>query len=358
MFSYFPGGVIADHFSVRSLLTVSLLSTALGGLYMAQFPNQLGLSFLFAYWGVTTILLFWAALIRATREWGGNFSQGRAFGFLEGGRGLVAAAGASIAVLLFSTYLPTEIETATQMQRGMALQSVIYAYTLMTFAAGVLIWWLVPDDRNRKSLTVASPLLDMTQVFRLRAVWLQAIIVICAYSAYKGLDNYSLYVVQVLGMNEMESAQFTSIAAYLRPIAAIAAGFLADKFLTSRIINVLFTTLIICYAIFALASPPTMQANILYMNLVVSFIAVFGIRGVYFALLEETKIPTSTTGTAVGLISVIGFTPDIFFHSIAGRLLDAAPGPVGHQYFFAMLTVIATLGMVATIFLSNVSKRN
>ena len=108
MLSYFPGGAIADHFSARNLLALSLWTTALGGLYMALFPGQFGLSILFAYWGVTSILLFWAALIRATREWGGTFAQGRAFGFLDGGRGLVAAAAASFAVLSVGAVPPAQ----------------------------------------------------------------------------------------------------------------------------------------------------------------------------------------------------------------------------------------------------------
>ena len=47
--------------------------------------------FYVGFFGVTTILFFWAALIRATRDWGGNNAQGRAFGLLDGGRGLLAA---------------------------------------------------------------------------------------------------------------------------------------------------------------------------------------------------------------------------------------------------------------------------
>ena len=34
---------------------------------------------LWGFFGVSTILLFWAALIRATRDWGGPDAQGRAF---------------------------------------------------------------------------------------------------------------------------------------------------------------------------------------------------------------------------------------------------------------------------------------
>ncbi len=57
---------------------------------------------LYAFWGFTTICLFWAAMIRDTREWGGIGFQGRAFGWLEGGRGAVTALLATFAFLLFS----------------------------------------------------------------------------------------------------------------------------------------------------------------------------------------------------------------------------------------------------------------
>ncbi|MDH3942315.1 MAG: MFS transporter, partial [Xanthomonadales bacterium] len=87
MLSYFPGGPLADRFPARKLLAWSLWSTAAGGLYMATMPGFRGALIIWGFFGFTTILLFWAALIRATREWGGIKEQGRAFGFLEGGRG-------------------------------------------------------------------------------------------------------------------------------------------------------------------------------------------------------------------------------------------------------------------------------
>ncbi len=106
MLSYFPGGAIADRYSARGLMTLSLFATALGGFYMATFPGELEMALLYAYWGVTTIFLFWGALIKSTREWGGILSQGKAFGILDGGRGLIAAGFAVIAVAVFSSHLP------------------------------------------------------------------------------------------------------------------------------------------------------------------------------------------------------------------------------------------------------------
>ena len=119
LLAYFPGGAIADRFQARSLLALSLLATALGGLYMYTLPNVTGLYLLFAYWGLTSILLFWAALIKATRDWGGQHTQGLAFGVLDGGRGLVAALFATVALFTLGERLAaTGSSTA-------ALQSVI-----------------------------------------------------------------------------------------------------------------------------------------------------------------------------------------------------------------------------------------
>ena len=101
MLSYFLGGPLADRFAARKLLAWSLWCTAMGGAYMLTFPGYRGASVLWAIFGVTTILLFWAALIRATRDWGGTDRQGRAYGLLDGGRGLLAAAFATLAVGIF-----------------------------------------------------------------------------------------------------------------------------------------------------------------------------------------------------------------------------------------------------------------
>ena len=87
MAAYFFGGPLADKFRARTMLAVALTSTAAGGLVMMTVPPLSTLAILYAYWGITTIALFWAPLICATREWGSDYSQGRAFGLLDGGRG-------------------------------------------------------------------------------------------------------------------------------------------------------------------------------------------------------------------------------------------------------------------------------
>lgn len=351
MLAYFPGGALADRFSVRKLMSLSLLATGLGGFYFAQIPGQTELFFLFGWWGVTTIFLFWAAMIKATREWGGKLAQGKAFGILDGGRGLIAAGAATLAVLILSSILPESVENASDAERKEALVAVIYLYTFLTLLASILVWLFIADTDQSASPKSGSLLKGIKKVIKQKVVWLQAIIVVCAYSAYKGLDYYSLYAVDVLGMNEVDAAFFVSNASYLRAVSAIAAGFIVDRFSASKVIIWLFAALVISYILLSFLIPHTTTIPVIYANIIITFIAVYGLRGVYFALLEETKISGQLTGTAVGLISVIGYTPDVFFNSLAGRIIDATPGLGGHQHFYLMLSGFSMVGLITTVVL-------
>ena len=347
MIAYFPGGVIADRFSDRKLMTIALLATGIGGFYMLQIPGQMGLSVLFGYWGVSTILLFWAAMLRATRLWGGKTEQGEAFGILDGGRGLVAALVAWAAVIIFGNILSGDIQSSSIDEQTKALQAVITLYIAMTFLAAGLIWFLIPESKNTESDSFAKSFKGIKQVLRNRTVWLQAAIVITAYCGYRSLDYYSLYATEVLGMDDLSASKFVSNAAFIRPVAAVAAGFLADRISASKVIGRLFAVLIVVFILLALIKPTSFGEQIIYANLLVTFAAVYGIRGVYFALLSETQIKLNLTGTAVGVISVIGYTPDIFFASLAGRILDADPGIVGYQHLFLLMALFAAIGLIA-----------
>ena len=141
MLAYFLGGPLADRFSARKMMAFALVATSIGGLAMTSIPSLGPLKVLYGFWGVTTILLFWAPLIRATRAWGGGKLPGRAFGILDGGRGLVAAAIGSGAVALFSFFMPDVVQNATPDQRANAFRQVIVLFSGATFAAAVFVWF-------------------------------------------------------------------------------------------------------------------------------------------------------------------------------------------------------------------------
>lgn len=75
---------------------------------------------------------------------------------------------------------------------------------------------------------------------------------------------------------------------------------------------------------------------------------VYAARSLYFAVMERGQIPLVLTGTAVGLISLVGYTPDIFAGPAMGYLLDNSPGEEGHQHVFWMLALFSFIGSIAS----------
>lgn len=191
-------------------------------------------------------------------------------------------------------------------------------------------------------------------MLRIPAVWLQALIIFCAYVGYKGFDNYGLFAVQGFGLDEVEAASIVAIESWIRPLAAVGAGMLADRIRASRMIIWLFALLLASYVYFAFATPQPGAIWIMLGNTLLTCIAMFGLRGLYFALFEEAKIPLAVTGTAAGLVSVIGFMPDIFVTLVAGILIDRSPDLAGHQHFFLFLAAFATIGLLASLALTRV----
>jgi len=351
MLSYFPGGAIADHFSARTLLSLSLVATAAGGLVMATIPGASGMAVVYGFWGITTIFLFWGALIRATREWGGEQKQGVAFGLLESGRGVVAAVAATLMVTLLACFMPDDATLATDAERRTAFQAVILGYSAITFAIGLLAWFSIPAAGDLTGTSRPNPLRNMALVIRRPIIWAQAAIIVCAYCTYKAADYYALYLQQVMGHDEVEAARLASLGAYIRPVGAIVAGLIADRFNAARSIGVLFAVLGVSYAALTQLLPDAAGPAIIYINLCATLFAMFALRGIYFALLQETRTPRFITGAAVGLISVVGYTPEVFFAPVAGRILDATPGAGGFHNLFAFLALIMAIGIFVVVWL-------
>ncbi len=71
-------------------------------------------------------------------------------------------------------------------------------------------------------------------VLRSPAIWLQAVVIIAAYSAFKMIDNYGLYAQDAYGLSRAESAKLIANISYTRVGSAIIAGWVADRWLGVR----------------------------------------------------------------------------------------------------------------------------
>ena len=359
LLSYVYGGVITDKYSPRKLMSSALFLTALGGLVLASYPSYQTLQVLYGYWGFTSVFLFWGAMIKATRLWGGDNNQGKAFGFLDGGRGIVAASMGSIGVFIFSIILTTDIESASVIERQEAFRYVILFSSFMVAFIGLLVFIFLrnSEEKSANPMPSLNSLTNIKHVLKNESIWLLMIIIMCAYVGYKVTDFYSLYASEVMFYDQIEAAKVGAVQLYLRPIVCIMIGLLADKTKNMFWIIFGFITMLIGALIFSLGLIQPNMNFIFFLSLVVLAVGTYSIRALYFAVLKEAKVPFALTGTAVGLISVVGYSPDIFAGPIMGHLLDTYPGVVGHQYVYLMLVVFSVIGLIASLRFARLTKK-
>jgi len=356
MVSYFAGGPLADRFSARNLIVSALLATSLGGILMATIPAIGVLTALYAFWGLTTIFLFWGALIKTTRELG-SIHQGRTFGLLDGGRGLFAAVISSLSVLVFAAMLPAQVETATFDERSVALGRIIQGFAGMNVFSALLVWLFVPPTPKADTIADGGISLDgLKQVMVMKTVWCHAVIVLCAYVAYKSTDDFSLYARDAFGYNEVEAAQIGTISFWMRPLAAVCAGLLADRFNGPVMLVASFALVMAGSMVIATGMIIPGLPLLLVLVIATTSAGIYALHGLYFAIFGDAGVPALWTGSAVGVVSFIGFTPDIFMGPLMGYLIDNNPGAAGHQYVFGVVWGFALAGLVTTLLFRQASR--
>lgn len=349
LISYLLGGPLADKYQPRKLIAIALWMTALGGLLFATFPDYLMLQILYGFWGFTTIFLFWSPMIKATRVWGGQNSQGKAFGFLDGGRGLVGALFGTLGVLVFAHFMSADLEVASLQESRFAFRYVILTSSGIVAVVGVLVWLFMklPEHQEKEIVVDRITTSQIKEVLRLPSVLLLMIIILCAYVGYKITDIFSLYAQDVMLLDEVGSAEVGTFLLFARPVVGVFIGIVADRSRPSLFLFIGFVIALIGSLLFASGMVANVSYFIFLFSIMIVALGVYAIRSLYFAVMQSGKIPLVLTGTAVGLISLVGYTPDIFAGPAMGYLLDASPGLEGHRHVFWMLALFSFIGGIA-----------
>ena len=352
--SYIFGGVLADKFSPRKLLAYSLMLTSLGGFFMMSYPSYFTLQLIYAYWGFTTVFLFWAPMIKATSIIGGLKKQGKTFSFLDAGRGIVASSIGIIGVLIFAFVVVGDISDSTLQEKQEAFRYVIGASSLIVFITGIIVYNFlnIKIDSEAK----IGDFRDMKKLMKSKSVILIGLIILTAYMGYKITDIYSLYASEIMLFDEIEAARIGAYQQYLRPLACISIAFFADK---SGNINVIiggFIIMLVGAILFASGIVVAGLNSLFILSLVIVATGTYIIRGLYFSILKDGKIPTALTGTAIGIVSIIGYTPDIFATPLYGYLLDTYEGINGHQLVYLILAISSLIGISVSLKFKKINK--
>jgi MFS family permease len=144
---------------------------------------------------------------------------------------------------------------------------------------------------------------------------------------------------------------------WVKPFAALAFGFVADRFGVSRTVACCMLLTAISFTLFAMTPAKQALLPLVVLNVAIAAVGIFALRGIYWALLTESGIPVALTGTAVGAASAIGFLPEVYMPLLSGVLLDGYPGPLGYRLLFAGIAAMAAVGVLAAFMIMRLNRR-
>jgi nitrate/nitrite transporter NarK len=316
------------------------------GLWYSSAPSLTSLMIIFGCWGLTTGLTFWASVLKRVKMIAQHSEQGRFFGILDGGRGLVEALLATVALGLFALATETRGESAAE-----GFKHVVYLYAFTCIAIGCVLV-LIKDP---KSMTDTAPveqgkynlLSDLATLVKIPELWLVTAIVFCGYHIFWATYSFSDYL-QGNGMTAVMAGTITTIKLWMRPIGGIGGGWLGDRFSN---VSVLIVALLLATLSMAglIVFPSLNSLGLLIGTVIFIGLMTYAIRGLYWAILDTCNIPLRITGLAIGIVSVVGYLPDTFIPLINGYLTEHYPGAVGYQLYFGYIAFIGLLGTLAAL---------
>lgn len=309
--TYIPSGILADIVQPRLLMTFSLLVVGALGFWLSTYPSLTALRIIFFGWGIAGGLCFWASMLKAVKMMAGSNEQGRFFGILDGGRGLVEAILASIAILMFRE-MSTAADPAT-----LRMTPVILLYSSTAIALGVMVFFVVTDNPDAviSKASATGPtrrfglLQDVWLLLKMPQLWMVAGIMVIGQGLFFLTYSVSAYLQVNLGLTALAAGSITLSKLWMRPIGGFTIGFLADWYSREVVMAwlMLFASISLLSVIFLPLGGHIYL--ILPLVLVIGYLT-YAIKGLYWSMLDFCPIPPHLTGLAIGVVSFLGYMPD------------------------------------------------
>jgi nitrate/nitrite transporter NarK len=356
---YIPSGWLADKVPVRYLIVFSLLLTAVTGLYYAQVPDKSALVFVYLVWGFATVFTFWSAILKTVSLLADRNEEGKYFGALDGGRGLVEAILASCAVGLFALFAGNGTTDITHTTAG--FQAVVYMYCAVLVVVAVLIFFVLSDGHEKTETAQAEPaestFAAVRRILKIREVWVMSVVLFCGYTLFWGHYYFSGFLNVNHAVSPVNAGVVTVIVLWMRPIGGFGGGFLADKLGKSRVLAV--SMVVAALGFVSLSLLPNGSTGLAYVLVVVVGLFLYAIRGIYWSLLDDCRVPVAATGIAIGIISFVGYLPDIVIPQISGAIYSAFGDDVAgaNNLYFIVTAGIGLLGAAAAAYFAVLMKK-
>lgn len=350
--SYLFGGVVADMFSARKLMTISMILTGLGGLLHLFHPSYLMLVGIYFLWGFTSLFAFWPALLKVLRSLANEDEQSKAYGFMDATRGITNAVQLAVTLAIFNALSKKASDLA-------GLNGVVIFYSAVCIVMGIGLYFVLDEKKLQTGSDDAEDdskfsFAIVKQVLKMPVVWLLSLVVCCSYTMPILFYYFTPYATANLGMTAAAGAMVTMLAQYVRPVACVVGGVAADKIGRA---NVMYGTMGIMLASTLVLIFARSMTNAVFIGICACiYFGMYGAYSLVFSMFDECGIPKYMSGTAIGLICTIGYMPEFFCPLLAGKVLDTY-GNAGYHILFIFLAVMMVIGIILLTFYKRLVKK-
>ena len=348
MLGYPLGGIFADRFQEKWLLIAGGVLMGVCSFWFGLVPGKIEIIIIHLLYGVGTSFMIWSAYLKLTRKMGNAEEQGRMFSTSEFVRGvfgmLIGFAGVAF---LGKAMISGELDPQAL---GRCWRNLLFVSGALFILFSVLVFIFVPTNVIGAEETGNQPqegfsIKNIVKVLKMPGTWMLSALIFCCFSFTSAGNGYlGAYTVNVLGVSQTTASTFAIIRNYI--IAAVmtfAIGFVSDKIgskaktlgIYLAVASVLCVALIFTKSSFVLCIAVSFAFAIVYT----------GMRGIYFATLNEVGIPLAMNGIATGIISMLCYLPDVYFAKLAGTWLDKF-GNKGYDYIWFWAIGCGILGII------------
>lgn len=346
---YLPSGIVADKFRMRTLATVGFVGTAALTFVYAALPSLVVCYIIFLGMGVTSILIWWGTRYKVIRLCCEENEYSQKIGISYSIYGL-----AGLVVGLVNTAIVASFADAVT---GVRVMIVFLGAILLIM--GVLSYILIPDFKGEISQNSGLfDLKDAVEAFKWPGVIWAALTMFFVYSVYQGATYTTPYMTQAFGADDTLVNVIGLIRTYgIGLLAGPVVGWLATKIKSASKAMVICFLLSIGLLIGFIIMPTTAGVAVVASMVVLFGFTTYGAFSIGSSPLSEIKMPMRIFGTATGLLSVIGFMPDMFIHAWYGSVIDAK-GLDAYPQIFGIETALAVIGIFCLAMLLRTVKKH
>ncbi len=335
--AYFPGGVLADKVRVKYLATLGFAMSAALTFWYSTLPSYAELKIIFLLFGLCTTFIFWGIRYKAIRLVSTEKNYSTNIGISYGVVGIVGLVVSFVSIALFQKFADA----------ASGFNAVLVFYAAINAIFAVLSFIFIPRFENE--IVTEKKKFNFDEViaaFKHPGVWLTTLCMFFVYTVYTSLA-YTVSFLTAIGATAVIASVVGTIRTYGTSLfSSPIIGGIATKKSPSKTIIVCTIITGVCLLVLGLAPK---EAGFIIPAVILIIVLSFFLNGAYgvtSSMFTETKVPANIFGSASGILSVIGFVPDMFVSPIAGKWLDTYDTAGAYTRIFIVLAVSAVLAML------------